>query len=48
MGIFFIKNLLRDNPIGQIVVLVHGFSTPSIVWKGIIPYLTDAGYDVGL
>jgi len=26
--------------------LVHGFSTPSIVWKGIVPYLTGAGYDV--
>ena len=25
---------------------MHGFSTPSIVWKGIIPYLTDVGYDV--
>ena len=26
--------------------MVHGFSTPSIVWKGIVPYLTDAGFDV--
>ena len=45
-GNIFYQEFASDNPIGQIVVLVHGFSTPSIVWKGIIPYLTDAGYDV--
>ena len=45
-GNIFYQEFISDNPIGQIVVLVHGFSTPSIVWKGIIPYLTDAGYDV--
>ena len=45
-GNIFYQEFTSDNPIGQIVVLVHGFSTPSIVWKGIIPYLTDAGYDV--
>ena len=45
-GNLFYQEFTSDNPIGQIVVLVHGFSTPSIVWKGVIPYLTDAGYDV--
>ena len=45
-GNIFYQEFTSDNPIGQIVILVHGFSTPSIVWKGIIPYLTDAGYDV--
>ena len=45
-GNIFYQKFSSDNPIGQIVVLVHGFSTPSIVWKGIVPYLTDAGYDV--
>ena len=45
-GNIFYQEFTSDNPIGQIVFLVHGFSTPSIVWKGIIPYLTDAGYDV--
>ena len=45
-GNIFYQEFTSDNPIGQIVVLVHGFSTPSIVWKGIIPYLTDAGFDV--
>ena len=45
-GNIFYQEFASDNPTGQIVILVHGFSTPSIVWKGIIPYLTDAGYDV--
>ena len=45
-GNIFYQEFSSDNPIGQIVVLVHGFSTPSIVWKGIVPFLTDAGYDV--
>ena len=45
-GNIFYQEYTSDNPIGQIVILVHGFSTPSIVWKGIVPYLTDAGYDV--
>ena len=45
-GNLFYQEFTSDNPIGQIVVLVHGFSTPSIVWKGVVPYLTDAGYNV--
>ncbi len=45
-GNIFYQEFTSDKPIGEIVVLVHGFSTPSIVWKGIIPYLTSAGYDV--
>jgi len=45
-GNIFYQEFVSNNPIGQKVILVHGFSTPSIVWKGIVPYLTDAGYDV--
>ena len=45
-GNIFYQEFTSNNPIGQIVILVHGFSTPSIVWKGIVPYLTNAGYDV--
>ena len=45
-GNIFYQEFASDNPTGQIVILVHGFSTPSIVWKGIVPFLTDAGYDV--
>ena len=45
-GNIFYQEFTSNYPIGQIVVLVHGFSTPSIVWKGIVPYLTSAGYDV--
>ena len=45
-GNIYYQTFKSINPIGQTVVLVHGFSTPSIVWKGIVPYLTDAGFDV--
>ena len=45
-GNIFYQTFKPINPIGQTVILVHGFSTPSIVWKGIVPYLTDAGFDV--
>ncbi len=45
-GNIFYQKFTSNNSIGQIVILVHGFSTPSIVWKGVIPHLTDAGYDV--
>ena len=31
---------------GQLVVLVHGFSTPSIIWSRYFKPLTDAGYRV--
>lgn len=31
---------------GEIVVLVHGFSTPSLVWQNTIPALVAAGYRV--
>lgn len=31
---------------GPLVVLVHGFSTPSIVWDGYFAPLTEAGYRV--
>jgi len=45
-GNIFYQTFKPISPIGQTVVLVHGFSTPSIVWKGIIPFLTNAGFDV--
>ena len=45
-GNLFYEVHKSEKPIGQLVVLVHGFSTPSIVWKGIIPFLTSNGFDV--
>ena len=30
----------------EIVVLVHGFSTPHFVWDGMKEFLVDAGYKV--
>ena len=45
-GSLFYEEHKSEKPIGQTVVLVHGFSTPSIVWKGIIPFLTSNGFDV--
>ena len=35
-----------ENPNGEVIVLVHGFSTPSIVWKGIVPFLLNQGFRV--
>ena len=31
---------------GEIVVLVHGFSTPSFVWKGILEDLQSSGFNI--
>ena len=31
---------------GEILVLVHGFSTPSVVWEGVLPYLLEEGFKV--
>ena len=45
-GNLFYEEHKSEKPNGQTVVLVHGFSTPSIVWKGIIPFLTPNGFDV--
>ena len=45
-GNLFYEEHKSEKPLGQTVVLVHGFSTPSIVWKGIIPFLTSNGFDV--
>ena len=45
-GNLFYEEHKSEKPNGQTVVLVHGFSTPSIVWKGIIPFLTSNGFDV--
>ena len=30
----------------KIIVLVHGFSTPSFVWNGMLDFLLDGGYSV--
>ena len=34
----------KDN--GEIIVMVHGFSTPSFVWGGLLENLTSQGYKV--
>ena len=31
---------------GEILVLVHGFSTPSVVGEGVLPYLLEEGFKV--
>ena len=31
---------------GQIIILVHGFSTPSFVWKGILEDLQSSGFKI--
>ena len=31
---------------GEILVLVHGFWTPSVVWEGVLPYLLEEGFKV--
>jgi pimeloyl-ACP methyl ester carboxylesterase len=31
---------------GKILVLVHGFSTPSFVWRGLLPPLINAGFRI--
>ena len=31
---------------GEILVLVHGFSTPSVVWEGVLPFLLEEGFKV--
>ena len=45
-GNIFFRKFKSQNPNGEIVFLIHGFSTPSIVWKGVIPFLTNSGFDV--
>jgi len=34
------------NSTEETIVLVHGFSTPSFVWKGLLNRLTESGYNV--
>ena len=34
------------NPNGSVLVLVHGLTTPSFVWRDMLPGLVDAGYRV--
>ena len=31
---------------GQIIVMVHGFSTPSFVWNGLLDGLLSKGYSI--
>lgn len=35
-----------DSARGPVAVLVHGLTTPSFVWDGLIPYLEELGYRV--
>ena len=45
-GKIFYQLYEPENPNGEVIVLVHGFSTPSIVWKGIVPFLLNQGFRV--
>jgi pimeloyl-ACP methyl ester carboxylesterase len=45
-GNIYFQKFESQNSNGEIIFLVHGFSTPSIVWKGVIPFLTESGFDV--
>ena len=45
-GNIYFQKFESQNSNGEIVILVHGFSTPSIVWKGVIPFLTKSGFNV--
>ena len=45
-GNIYFQKFESQNSNGEIVFLVHGFSTPSIVWKGVIPFLTKSGFNV--
>ena len=41
---WFTPDNSKDN--GEIIVMVHGFSTPSFVWGGLLENLTSQGYKV--
>ncbi|RCL40601.1 MAG: alpha/beta hydrolase [Gammaproteobacteria bacterium] len=45
-GKIFYQWFEPKSPNGEIIVLVHGFSTPSIVWKGIVPFFLNQGFKV--
>lgn len=45
-GKIFYELIEPQSPNGEIILLVHGFSTPSIVWKGITPFLLEKGFKV--
>ncbi|MFP8882136.1 MAG: alpha/beta fold hydrolase [Myxococcota bacterium] len=42
----FVHYAWHGPDLGEVVVLVHGFSTPSFVWAGIVEPLTRAGFRV--
>ena len=41
---WFMPDEVKDN--GETIVMVHGFSTPSFVWGGLLDNLTSEGYRV--
>jgi len=45
-NIYYQSHSPYEDPNGQIVVLVHGFSSPSFVWNGMMEDLLKAGYKV--
>ena len=45
-GKLYYRWFLPEKDNGEILVLVHGFSTPSVVWEGVLPFLIDNGYKV--
>ena len=45
-GKIFYQRYIPEKPNGEKIILVHGFSTPSIVWKGVIPFMIQRGYEV--
>ncbi len=36
----------HGNPTGPVLVMVHGLTTPSFVWRDMLPLLVDAGYRI--
>ena len=45
-GKLYYRWFLPKEENGETLVLVHGFSTPSVVWEGVIPFLVENGYKV--
>jgi len=45
-GKLYYRWFLPKEENGETLVLVHGFSTPSVVWEGVVPFLVDNGYKV--
>ena len=45
-GKLYYRGFSPEKENGEILVLVHGFSTPSVVWEGVLPYLLEEGFKV--